>query len=143
MKVIFLDIDGVPNSNEYFERTKDNKLDRIELDIKCLKVLKEILEETKAKVVVTSSWRILKNFENTKKYLKEFGIEVYDQTKSLGKRGEEIRDYLKNHNIDKFVILDDEIFPDFNELENYVVKTSFYNGGLKEEYKNILIKKLR
>lgn len=144
MKVIFLDIDGVLNSNEYFERTKNNKLNRVELDIKCLKVLKEIIDETKAYIVVTSSWRLLKSFEDTKRYLKEFGIDIYDITKSIyGNRGEEIRDYLKNHDINKFVILDDEIFTDFNELKNYLVKTSFYNGGLKEEHKNILIKKLR
>ncbi len=144
MKVIFLDIDGVLNSNEYFERTKDNKLSRIELDIKCLKILKEVIDETKAYIVVTSSWRLLKGFENTKKYLKEFGIDIHDVTKSIyGNRGEEIREYLNNHNIDKFVILDDEIFPDFNELKNYLVETSFYNGGLKEEHKNMLIKKLR
>lgn len=144
MKVIFLDIDGVLNSSEYFERTKDNKLSRIELDIKCLKILKEVIDETKAYIVVTSSWRLLKGFENTKKYLKEFGIDIHDVTKSIyGNRGEEIREYLNNYNIDKFVILDDEIFPDFNELKNYLVKTSFYNGGLKEEHKNMLIKKLR
>lgn len=32
MKVIFLDVDGVLNNDGYFERTKNEKQNRIELD---------------------------------------------------------------------------------------------------------------
>lgn len=51
--------------------------------------------------------------------------------------GEEIRKYLEKNKVDNFVILDDEIFLDFNELENYLIKTDFYDpcdDGLTESH---------
>ena len=52
-----------------------------------------------------------------------------------GNRGEEIRTYLKEHKeIERFIILDDDIFKDFYELEDYLIKTDFCNGGLTEEH---------
>lgn len=145
MKVIFLDFDGVLNSDEYFERTKDDKINRSEFDVNSLKILREIISLTDAKIVVTSTWKVLRRFDKVKEYLKSQGILVYDTTRKIDfKRGEEIRDYLSSHkDISEFVIVDDEVFPDFNELTKYLVKTDFYSGGLKEEYKCEIVKRLR
>lgn len=61
-----------------------------------------------------------------------------------GNRGEEIRAYLNEHEeIEKFIILDDERFKDFYELEDYLLKTDFYNGGLTEEHTEEAIKILK
>lgn len=46
MKVIFLDVDGVLNNDGYFERTKNEKQNRIELDDENIKYLKEIIDLT-------------------------------------------------------------------------------------------------
>ena len=46
MKVIFLDVDGVLNNDGYFERTKNEKQNRIELDDENIKCLKEIIDLT-------------------------------------------------------------------------------------------------
>ena len=125
MKVIFLDFDGVLNSDEYFERTKDDKINRSEFDVNSLKILREIISLTDAKIVVTSTWKELRRFDKVKEYLKSQGILVYDTTRKIDfKRGEESRDYLSLHkDISEFVIVDDEVFPDFNELTKYLVKT--------------------
>ena len=128
MKVIFLDVDGVLNNDGYFERTKNEKQNRIELDDENIKCLKEIIDLTGAKVVVTSTWKELRIYNELISYLKNFGIEVYDKTVHM------------SHEIDNFIILDDEIFKDFNELISHLVKTDFYNGGLTEKHKTLALK---
>lgn len=152
MKIIFLDIDGVLNSQNYFIKThKDNliyhkvydyqnveqyqKLKVLDLDFEKLELLKKIVGETNCKIVVTSSWRNLRFWPLVEEYLINKGLPIIDVTPCLNGRGEEIRTYLKEHGeIENFIILDDERFRDFNELENYLVKTDFYGDGLTEEH---------
>ena len=96
---------------------------------------------TGAKVVVTSTWKELRIYSKLISYLKNFGIEVYDKTVHMSyNRGDEIREYLSTHEIENFIILDDEIFRDFNELISHLVKTDFYNGGLTEQHKTLALK---
>ena len=59
MKVIFLDIDGVLNSAKYFDRIKNLEITEIEeqIDIKKVELLKKAVDETGAKVALSSSWR--------------------------------------------------------------------------------------
>lgn len=45
--------------------------------------------------------------------------------------------------VDDFVILDDDIFSDFRELENYLIKTSFYDEGLTYEISKEVVRVLR
>lgn len=69
-KFIFLDIDGVMNSNLFYsERTQDKRYDEwikdhsqhiawgaCNIDPKAVKRLNKITDATKAKIVVSSSW---------------------------------------------------------------------------------------
>jgi len=158
MKVIFLDIDGVLNSQKYFIKThKDNliyhkvydyknledylKLKLLEIDFEKIQLLKRITYETNAKIVISSSWRRLREYTLIEEALINKGLPIIDKTPHIGERGEEIRTYLKDHSeIEEFIILDDEIFRDFNELENHLVKTDFYNDGLEEYHVEEAIK---
>lgn len=150
MKVIFLDIDGVLNCQDtfiknhqlrsmlykYFDTSNERSLKiRIltEIDYEKVMLLKYITDVTGAKIVVTSSWRLLKNYVFIEEKLVQMGLPIIDKTNYIHQnRGGEIRDYLNSHKVDKFIILDDEVFPDFEDLINYLVKTDFYNNGLEE-----------
>ena len=121
MKVLFLDIDGVLNSENWFayriycvknnmvnilmnfvdtdDRNIKHKLTM--LDDRAIANLNRIIEETGCKVVLSSSWRSCVEAENTlTEYLlklKGFKYELYDVTPRLWfndfsiRRGEEIQ----------------------------------------------------
>ena len=101
MKVIFLDIDGVLNSeNWYRRRSKEVEMDAVqaqypfyEFDPLAIKVLNRIVKETGAKVVVSSTWRLGKTVEELQVLLKNVGFEgeVIDKTASFRRGFEGIR----------------------------------------------------
>ena len=127
MKVIFLDIDGVLNTDETIDRIDDEYLktgiEKIYIDEFRVEYLKQIVDMTDAKIVLSSSlrWRFKKVGDKCvarTKYASEFlnvfekyGLFLYDITPNIdnGSRQDEIREWLSlNGNIDNFVILDDE-----------------------------------
>lgn len=135
MKIIFLDVDGVLNSQNYLLNS-NNKISN-SINPKKITLLKELVDETGSNIVVTSAWRLSKNFQILKNVFQIHDLKIQDKTELIrGKRGEEIKLYLQKHpNIDNFVILDDEIFEDYDDyLLKHLVKTSFYIDGLTEEH---------
>ena len=145
-KIIFLDVDGVLNNENWIKETKTDLIpEKIEL-------LKEIVEKTGAKIVLSSSWRVMKTrlpldvgnpmLEYLEKELKKYGLTIYDKTPVIGyNRPKEIRAWLDNQQ-DKdvrFASLDDD-FPkhkyDEVGIGDCLVRTSFYekDGGLRQEH---------
>lgn len=99
-KIIFLDVDGVlnhPHSNE----------DITVVCPKCVNKLKIMMDQTLAKIVISSSWRLNKRNKKTLfRYLRAMGVNesvVVGETRDLrndGKtRAEEINDWLSNPNL--------------------------------------------
>lgn len=132
VKIIFLDIDGVLNSDEYFEKIKELNIHGIEseIDTNKIKLLKKAIDETKAKVVLISSWRYTRRAKELKEMLACYEIYV-DLTPFINhKRGLEIKKWLLDHpNVEEYVILDDEIFDSYDEeLMNKLIKISNGNG---------------
>lgn len=132
MKAIFLDVDGVLNSDEYFDSVSDSDDDSIEneIDMDKIKLLKEAVNLTDAQVVLSSSWRYTRKAQSLRELLIENGI-VTDVTPFLqNKRGLEIKSWLKNNpDVDDFVILDDEVFDSYDDfLLSKLIKTSDSNG---------------
>ncbi|BAL83067.1 hypothetical protein SELR_13590 [Selenomonas ruminantium subsp. lactilytica TAM6421] len=107
INVIFLDVDGVLNS------AKDGYSIKLSTDLH-LKLLKRIVKATKAKIVLSSSWRIgwTPASRNLLNRFKDFGLEIMDCTPKLPEscRGDEIKQWLNDseYEIGRFVILDDE-----------------------------------
>lgn len=154
MNIIFLDFDGVLNSQTFFIKRDRNMRDlrmidtnslnesdpHVEymlwqIDLDNLDLLRKIVDETDSKIVVISSWKQLSWFDKIAKHLIDMKIPIIDTTKDNGSnRGEGIKNYLNTHDISNYIIIDDEIFPDYDEeLINHLVKTSFYRTGLNEE----------
>ena len=118
MKVIFLDVDGVLNSEHCFkkehkryERTHEVRVDK-GLDKRFIKNLKWLVNKTGAKIVLSSSWRgLVKKDKNhyLHKYLEEQGLKIYDYTPNVGlERGIDIQEWLNHHlDVTNIVILDD------------------------------------
>lgn len=151
MKAIFLDVDGVLNSDEYFDSVSDSDDDSIEneIDMDKIKLLKEAVNLTDAQVVLSSSWRYTRKAQSLRELLIENGI-VTDVTPFLqNKRGLEIKSWLKNNpDVDDFVILDDEVFDSYDDfLLSKLIKTSDSNGkgfgrGLLPKDVDMIVKQL-
>jgi hypothetical protein len=133
LKVIFLDIDGVLNcdrtwvlrdrSIEYgnhFEYTHSS------IDIYAVALVNKLAEETKAKIVVSSSHRIYfrNEFAELNRYMQYIGIKdnIYGVTPYLGtRRGHEIALWLKEHEeVTHYVILDDDSDMLVGQMKNFV-----------------------
>ena len=116
----------------------------LDIDLNKVFMIRDICNLTGAKVVVSSSWRRLRKYILLEEKLTSLGLPIVGITPFISNnRGEEIRKYLEDNEVDDFVILDDEIFRDFNELENYLVKTSFYEDGLNDEISKEVVRILR
>lgn len=153
MKLIFLDIDGVLNCMG----SKSRCGCFIGIDNDKVKRLKQIIDETNAKIVLTSSW---KNHWNKNKDLNGFmgnyldrklkrqGLRLIDKTNDDGlHRGTGIINYINNFHteIESWIVLDDEYFPDYKDYDilSHMVKTDFYNGGgLQDLHVELAIKLL-
>ena len=133
MKAIFLDVDSVLNSDEYFDSVGYSDDDSIEneIDMNKIKLLKEAVDLTDAQVVLSSSWRYTRKAQSLRKLLIENGI-MTDVTPFLqNKRGLEIKAWLKNNSdVDDFVILDDEVFDSYDDfLLSKLIKISDSSGN--------------
>lgn len=138
MKVIFLDIDGVLNSMDWYKRrtrVKSETWDEYhaqEFDPVALSLIKRVINETGAMVVLSSTWRLSKEGV---KFIKSIGIDIFDCTPHLPRpsntsveyceRGKEIQAWIGKYNflpppkedIDCYVIIDDDtdMLPEQNE----------------------------
>ena len=141
-KVVFLDIDGVLNTDNRYEEENF-----VAINEKFVQNLALIVHETKASIVLSSSWRygledmydyIGKEMDPNIKLLvdtlKKYDMHIYGMTpvRFNGPNGRpfEIRAWLSDKsNLKNFVILDDETFWKWNWLKSHVVCTSetYYN----------------
>lgn len=163
MKVIFLDIDGVLNSEEWFNSKEytSNRYIKIggvpcnnEINEEFVKNLKDIVEHTGAEIVLCSTWRRI-TFDHSpiiylNYMLNKYGLCIMDKTgyTKPSFRPKEIKDWLDNHDdVEAFVILDDDY--NYDEyatcgIAKHLVRTRFYekDGGLQLSHVSKAIKKL-
>ncbi len=117
MKVLFLDIDGVLISERSFWQAQLCHKEQAVLDRRALLALKKLVEQTGAKVVITSSWRNLPDEPPSRPYLDlqtrlaHNGTPVYSQTPCLESntldRSDEIAAWLEEHPTEWFAVIDD------------------------------------
>jgi hypothetical protein len=115
---IFLDIDGVLRTHKsdlewsqclgvtiplsVYERRFDKKI---------VSYINEIVGYTRAKIVVTSTWRTKRSLEELKIIFRDNGIvaDVVGITDIGLTRGEEIEQYISENEIENYVVIDDQV----------------------------------
>jgi len=146
IKVIFLDVDGVLNSDKTMRVTKNNCAF---VGARQMKNLRRIVKETGAKVVLSSDWRYDRDdpvlngdFLELKRELFKYGIRLYGFTPELpsAHRGAEIDRWLQEHEeVENFVILDDrtDIEPNKSHWVQTVMSSGLDAGKTEEAIKII------
>jgi hypothetical protein len=137
-KVIFLDFDGVLATEDYTEsllitgqKTKD-KFGTL-FTPNCIEQLNWIINQTNAKIIITSSWKnylSLWDFIRMWRYRKISGM-IIGVTPSVSiYRGEEIDQWLCNHKgIINYVIIDDMDYKQFREEQySHLITTNHFLG---------------
>jgi len=140
MKVIFLDFDGVLNSERY---VKNSGQFGVIIDPSRMELLKKIVDATEAKIVLSTSWR--EHWDKASggcdkiglqinEIFGEFGLDIFDKTPELNlRREQQIECWLAEHpDVDKFVVLDDE-FLSAPFMTGHFVKTSGFREGIDEK----------
>lgn len=148
MKVLFLDFDGVLNSHQWMQANADkfpmnHMWHHTHLDELAVGRLEKIVQATGAKVVISSTWRLLNSLPRLCDILQNHGFtgEVIGITPRLGgPRGNEIASWLNDHGpIENFVIIDDD--GDMVHLKHKLVQTS-WDLGLQDEHVDAAIEQL-
>lgn len=130
MNLIFLDIDGVLNN--------DNFHSSIYFDESNLFNLKKLILETDSYIVLSSYWRLGEDLESFKEnYFDFYGLSdrLIGFTPFLGfdtKRGEEIKSFLNTIEYKNFVIIDDD--NDMCELCEFLIQTDAKYGFTYNDY---------
>ncbi len=140
MNVIFLDFNGVLDTYENIDEINEENLQR----------LKYIVEETNAKVVISSSLKnsyyytghFSQHLQNIIRKIENTGIQIVGITPQAKNREEEIILYLKEHpEVDNYCILDDDY--EMQELKDNLVKLPSQMNknqkGLEDVYMNMAI----
>ncbi len=142
--IIFLDVDGVLNSNNTVNRSPRGF---IGVEDQFIHRLRTIVKQTEAEIILVSDWKnawsdnidicdIDGMYLNRR--LGENDIFIHGKTddSSRGKdeksgRGLGIKKYLETNDVGKYVILDDVVFDDYDEeLQGHLVQTT---NGLTDE----------
>lgn len=142
-KIIFLDIDGVLNSDLWNENHQHEISEGILIDEDKVKLLNEIIIRTEACIVLHSGWRFWfnKNLQPLRKesrrlveILKRNNISISDMTPDFSTeeikktktfslvKAKEVRAWLREHpEVEKWIVIDDLCLHD-DEIEKHQLK---------------------
>lgn len=139
MKIIFLDFDGVLNSEKYIRACRKCG---VIVNPSSMLLLKQIVDRTGAYIVLSTSWREHWGKNEAEcddvgleinRIFDDFGLKIFDKTPKMNYcREDEIEEWLIfNPEVENFVVLDDA-FLDSKKIRNHFVKTDNYKDGLDE-----------
>ena len=149
MKVIFLDIDGVLNSEEwdryvqsftYGARFNGCYLLSQEMILR----LQNVVFQTNAEIVLTSSWRTNERAMSAlTRQLSLYHLPIRDTTVcyAYGNRADEVKLWLESHsNVTYYAIVDDydDGFSNDEVLVAHFVQTNYFQGLTSEEAEKII-----
>lgn len=126
MRFIFLDIDGVLNSDKYIGSGKFNLENPIsQIDPDSVLLINKLVDKTGAVVILSSNWRLLFSLTKINKMFTKCGstfrvtAKTPSQRKISSYREDEVNEFLSKNPAESFVILDD--VNEFYDLKNNLV----------------------
>lgn len=130
MKVIFLDIDGVLNSDLYDKTNTGKYIPYMsEIDPHAVMIFKLALDSD-TKIVVSSSWRETLPLEKLQEYI---DLPLSDMTDACMPKAQSIEKYVREHNLKHFAVVDDEYLFDLTSpFHKHFVKTMHYAGFIRD-----------
>ncbi len=154
MKVIFLDIDGVLNTEESWDNNENEIIDRNNV-----KIFKSVIDQTGAVVVMSSGWRLwfdenMMPEDGYSQYLYdilcEFNIKLFGKTPDFSTaeirtrktfshvKAKEIIAWLNEHEtVDKYIVLDDLDLKN-EEINSHLVRTNPQFGITEDDAQRII-----
>ena len=131
-KVIYLDVDGVlatqAKIKRVYNQTHQTRPPGIaQIDDMCVNILHAIVNKYHAKIVVSSTWRLLKaDMDALRQAFSKYNMDIADVTpySGHGHRGKEIESHMKaNHiSVENIVIIDDSV-EDLQQFKDRIVQT--------------------
>lgn len=139
--IIFLDIDGVLRTHKSDlewslklsapipERVFDRKFNP-----KAVSNINELISYTRAKIVVSSTWRTQFTLQELKDVFRSNGItgEIIDKTQIGLTRGEEIQDWIDHHGTKSYVVIDDQVKDILAYVDNRRVVKCEHSVGFED-----------
>lgn len=150
MKVIFLDFDGVLNSEASFRmevRRKNNNVSNTLNPVACSNLQYILEHDSSVKIVISSTWRKVHTMVELQNILNAYGVEaarIIGKTPSVlsGARGHEINLWLEeNPNVTKFVVIDDDsdvLGVNLQDGKGHIFMTTADDGLLFKQAKQIV-----
>lgn len=146
MKVIFLDFDGVLNSEASFRmeiRRKNSRVSDSLSAVACSNLQYILDQDSDIKIVISSTWRKIHTLVELGNILESYGVKAKIIGKTPvtfdGNRGREITSWLEgNPNVTKFVILDDDSDAgSVKDSRGHFFQTTWEDGLLNKQAKQI------
>ena len=107
-----------------------------------IEILSKIVENTGAKIVLSSTWRLGFKKENNKlipskketkelvRLLNKYNLDIYDVTSNINWREAAINEWLSGHNdIETFVVIDDDIKDLMTFKDRELIQTNFFGNN--------------
>lgn len=139
MNIIFLDIDGVLNSDNYYRMVDRSLKDWSRFDPSAIILIKKLIVEFELKIVISSTWRFgvvkLLNDELKKSDLIQYLHKDW-KTPQIhpSHRGQEIKLWLDNHPEVKHYLIFDDDENILHEQKPKFIKTGLFEGMIEEHY---------
>jgi hypothetical protein len=131
--IILLDFDGVLNNET------DRSLQQSRFSPENCHWIGKLVKETKAKIVISSSWKYLINekimtLEGMGYLLLTHGIcqpeDVIDKTSNLKDRNEELQEYIQRKQLTNYLVIDDHPLPNIK----HKIQTNPVKGFTEADY---------
>ena len=138
-KILFLDVDGVLNSEEYYKNRINSSEELSRFDPSSVSLIKALVEEFSLKIVISSTWRYgaidrLLHELKKNKLINYLYHDWFTPVIHPAHRGTEIKLWLDLHpEVTDYVIIDDDDNI-LDEQKNNYVKTCLHNGMNNKHY---------